>query len=48
MRISYKKYVKLFFKVLDQGKSLQLLPGDIGGGGILKKVIDGDKGGRRL
>ena len=37
LHISYKKHVKLFFKVFSQGKSLLLLPGDMGGRGYNKK-----------
>ena len=48
LHISFTKYVEIFFKVFDQGKS-HYVPGDIGGGEggscTMKKVTNGDMGG---
>ena len=46
LHISYTKYAKLFFKVFDQGNICHYLPGGTGGRGILKRVTNGDIGGR--
>ena len=47
LHISFTKYVKIFFKVFDQGKS-HYVPGDIGGGEggrcTMRKVTNGDMG----
>ena len=48
LHISYTKYTKLFVKVFDQGNICHYLPGDTGGRGILKRVTNGDIGGRRV
>ena len=44
LHISYTRHVKLFLKVLDQEKSCHYLRVDIGAGGIMKKVTNGDIG----
>ena len=49
LHISYTKYVKLFFKVfLIREKVCRCLPGDMKGGGIMKKVTNGDIRGSKI
>ena len=42
------KTCKIIFKVLDQEKVCHYLPGDMGGGGIMKGVTKSDIAGRRV
>ena len=48
MPVTYELYkiIKITFKVFDQGERLTNWPGDIGGGGVMKKVTNGDTGRR--
>ena len=46
LHISYTRHVKLFFKTLNKEKVCHYLPGNKGG--IVKKVTNGDIGGKRV
>ena len=48
MPVTYQscKRCEIIFKVLDQRKIFHYLPGDMGGGFIMKKVTNGDVGER--